>query len=223
MKNHPSAQNIKVAVDAAIFTVEGGVLKLLLIQMKKRPFTGRWALPGGLLDGGDTALAAARRVLKEQTGLDRAFLEQLATFDGPKRDPLGRVVSIAHLALVPSSGQKLRTTGKYADVRWWPVSRLPALAYDHRLIADSALARLRAKLGYTNIAWSVLPPEFAFSELQAVYEAVLGRSLDKRNFRKKLLSLDLVEPTGRRSGGASHRPAALFHFRDRRPSFIELF
>ena len=222
MPAHPSRQNIKVAVDAVIFTVRGGELQTLLIQMKKRPFTGRWAFPGGLLGDRQTGVEAARRILRDQTGVAPAYLEQLATFDDPGRDPLGRVVSLAYFALIPDAGAALRTTAKYADVRWWPAGRLPALAYDHRRIAAAALRRLRAKLGYTNIAWSMLPPEFAFSQLQRIYEAILGRSLDKRNFRKKLLSLELIRPTGKMSRGGSHRPAELYRFRDRKPTFVDI-
>jgi len=219
---HPSKQDVKVAVDAVIFTVRDGRLMTLLIQMNKRPFTGRWAFPGGLLGDRQTALAAVRRILREQTGIAPSYLEQLATFDDPGRDPLGRVISMAYFALIPDAGARLRTTAKYTDVRWWPVAGLPALAYDHREIAAAALARLRAKLGYTNIAWSMLPREFTFADLQEVYEAILGRGLDKRNFRKKMMSLGLIAPSGNLARGGSHRPAALFRFRDRRPSFMDI-
>jgi len=222
MPAHPSGQDIKVAVDIVIFTVREGRLETVLIQMKKRPFTGRWAFPGGLLDDRQAALEAARRILSAQTGVEQAFLEQLATFDDPRRDPLGRVVSVAYFALIPSAGLRLRTTDKYADVRWWPAAKLPPLAYDHAQIAKAALARLRGKLGYTNIAWSILPPRFTFGELQRVYEAILGRQLDKRNFRKKIMSLSLIVPTGETTAGRTHRPAALFRFKSRQPSFIEI-
>lgn len=222
MTIHPAKQSIKAAVDTVIFTVREGRLMTLLIQMKKRPFTGQWAFPGGLLADDETSMAAARKILRTQTGVSRVFLEQLATFDDPGRDPLGRVISIAYFALTPAAGLRLRTTDKYADVRWWPADRLPALAYDHKRMAKVALERLRAKLGYTNIAWSVLPPEFSFSELMRVYQAILGRRLDKRNFKKKVLSLDLIVPTGRKTKGQTHRPAALFRFKSRRPAIVEV-
>ncbi len=222
MTVHPSKQTIKVAVDTAIFTVRDGRLMTLLIQMKKKPFTGKWAFPGGLLGDRQTALQAARDVLCAQTGVCQSFLEQLATFDDPRRDPLGRVVSVAYFALVASSGLELRTTDKYADVRWWPADRLPPLAYDHGNIAQAALERLRAKLGYTNIAWSILPPEFTFAELLRVYEAILGRPLDKRNFKKKVLALRLIAPTGKKTSGQTHRPAELFRFRSRKPALIDV-
>ncbi len=216
MRRHPSKQQIKVAADAAIFTVIGGRLQILLIRMKKRPFTGRWALPGGLLGDRDTARSAVCRILEEQAGMTSCyFLEQLAAFDTPARDPLGRVVSIGHFALVPPTDFRLRTTPKYSDVRWWRADRLPPLAYDHKAQAAAALARLRSELGRSNIAWSVLPRAFTLAQAQSVYEAILGRTLDKRNFRKKFLALGLAAPLGRKSSGA-HRPAALYRFRSRR-------
>jgi 8-oxo-dGTP diphosphatase len=206
-----------------IFTVREAKLHVLLIQMKKKPFTGRWAMPGGLLDDREKSEDAARRILKTQTGLGDVYLEQLATFDDPKRDPIGRVASIAHFALVPHEGVRLRTSDKYEDVRWWPVDHLPPLAYDHVAMLAYAVNRVRAKLQYANVAWSLLPEEFTLSALQSVYESILGRSLDKRNFRKKILALDLLTDTGKRDRGGAHRPAALYRFRSRKTSAIALF
>lgn len=223
MSRHPSSQDIKVAVDAAIFTVRDGKLHVLLIQMRKKPFTGRWALPGGLLDDRETSEKAARRILRTQTGVTDVYLEQLATFDEPKRDPLGRVISVASFALVPHDGVRLQTSEKYADVRWWPVGALPKLAYDHGGMLAYAVERVGAKLQYANIAWSLLPAEFTLSQLQSVYEAILGRSFDKRNFRKKILVLDLLAATGKTDRGGAHRPAALYRFRSRKKANISLF
>lgn len=219
---HPSRQNIKAAVDAAIFSVKDGELCVLLIQMKKKPFTGKWALPGGLLEDDETAEAAARRILSMQTGVGKAHLEQLMTFDAPERDPFGRVISVAYLALVPAEGVSLQTTDKYSDVRWWPVRQLPSLAYDHATIAATALGRLRSKLQYTNIVWSLLPEEFPLSRLQETYERILGRKLDKRNFRKRLLGLGLVRSTGRKERGGAHRPAELFRFVSRKLAVVDV-
>lgn len=219
---HPSAQNIKVATDAVIFTVREGRLMVLLIQMKKHPYAGRWAVPGGLLGDQETSAGAARRVLLEQTGVRNAYLEQLRTFDGVGRDALGRVISVAYFALMPGGGTRLRTTEKYADVRWWRVDKIPELAYDHKLVVGAALSRLRAKLGYTNIAWSLLPREFPLRDLQSVYETILGERLDKRNFLKKLMALDLVEPTGKTDRGGAHRPAELYRFKKRSLEFADI-
>lgn len=221
-KNHPSAQNIKVAVDNCIFTVRDGKLHLLLIQMKKKPYTGRWALPGGLIRESENADAAAARVLREETGVSDVYLEQLYTFGNVSRDPFGRVVSIAYFALIPSGDVQLRTIAKYADVQWWPCSSLPRLAYDHNEIAGYAIRRLSWKLEYTNAAWSLLPTRFTIAELQKVYEAVLGRKLDKRNFRKKILKLGLVEESGVTAMRGAHRPAMLYRFKSKKPVIVEV-
>jgi 8-oxo-dGTP diphosphatase len=222
MPSHPSSQDIKVATDAVIFTVRDGKLCVLLIGMKKEPLAGLWAVPGGLIGEEETTKACATRILREQTGIADVYLEQLATFDDPARDPYGRVISVAYFALTPSERVELRTTEKYADVRWWPVAKLPKLAYDHKGIVATALTRLRNRLAYTNIAWSLLPAEFPLSRLQETYEAILGRELDKRNFRKKILETGIVEATGRMTAGGAHRPAELHRFKKRALAYVEM-
>lgn len=212
MTKHPAVQNIKVAADAAIFTVENKELKVLLIQMKKAPFAGEWALPGGLLGDNETSRAAVDRILTTQTGVKNVYLEQLMTFDDIARDKLGRVISIAWFALIPTGGFKLKTTEKYADVRWWPVKALPKLSYDHAPIVKVAVTRLRAKLEYANVAWSLLPAEFTLADLQNAYESILGKALDKRNFQKKYLALDLIKESGKMRTGGAYRPAKLYKF-----------
>jgi 8-oxo-dGTP diphosphatase len=220
----PVLQNVKVAVDNCIFTVVGGRLQVLLIKMRKRPFEGMWALPGGLIDEGESLKDAASRILKEETGVEGLYLEQLYTFDDRKRDPEGRVVSVAYYSLVPPVGLALGTTPKYEAVRFWDCATRPLdLAYDHEAILRYAQARLQAKVQYTNVMWSLLPKTFTLRELQAAYEAVLGRALDKRNFRKKILSLGLLRESGRKSTGVRHRPAMLFEFASNAPSAIEVF
>lgn len=220
----PIAQNIKVAVDNCIFTVTGRRLQVLLIRMRKKPFEGMWALPGGLIDEGESLKDAASRILKEQTGVEDPYLEQLYTFDDRMRDPQGRVVSVAYYSLVPAVGLALGTSPKYDAVRLWDVDERPrGLAYDHEAIIGYAQARLRAKVQYTNVMWSLLPPAFTLGELQAAYEAVLGRALDKRNFRKKILSLGLLRESGRKSTGVRHRPAMLYQFASQAPTAIEVF
>jgi len=222
-KTSPSPSTLRVAVDAAIFTVHDGELQVLLIQMRKKPFEDQWAFPGGILEDQETTEQAAKRILLAQTGVQNVYLEQLMTFDDPARDVLGRVISVAYYALIPSHDLQLHTTERYKDVRWWPVKKLPPLAYDHEHIAKVAIQRLRSKLEYTNIAWSVLPKEFSLTELQTIYEAILDRSLDKRNFRKKIQALALLKDTGRRRTGATNRPALLYEFKQRKPVIINLF
>ncbi len=217
---HWNGQNIKIAADAVIFTVQNNDLKVLLIQMKRAPFTDKWAVPGGLIKQAETSKDATIRILNAQTGVKSAYLEQLQTFDDIKRDPLGRVISITYFALLPSGRYPLKTSEKYKDVRWVSIKKLPPLAYDHKTVIKLAHKRLKAKLGYTNIVWSLLPKEFTLTDLQATYETILGKKLDKRNFRRKLLSLDLIKPTGRKQTGQANRPAALYSFKSR--SFKEI-
>lgn len=219
---HPAAQQVKIAVDNCIFTVLEDKLHLLLIQMTKVPYTGIWALPGGLIQDAESLDAAAGRILYEETGVAEVYLEQLYTFGQPERDSAGRVVSVAYFALIHAAGITLRTQLKYADVRWWPCATLPPLAYDHDAVAAYARQRLEWKLAYTNVVWSLLPRRFALTELQKVYEAVLGRLLDKRNFRKKILALGLVEPVGETAMRGAHRPAMLYRFTSREPKLIDM-
>lgn len=222
VKYHESIQNIKVAVDAAIFCVKDSTLNVLLIQMKKIPFEKIWALPGGLLEEYETTLTAATRILKTQTGVTDVFLEQLATFDEVNRDPAGRVVSVAYYALLPDQEIQLKTTDKYTDVRWWPVKKLPPLAYDHKKLIKEATDRIAGKIQYTNIVWSLLPKEFTLTQLQQVYEIILDKTLDKRNFRKRIEDLDLIKPTGKSRTGMAHRPAALYQFKHRRLEYVQI-
>ena len=209
-----------VAVDVVIFTVDAGELRVLLVQVRDGPCAGRWAFPGGLVGLGEGLEAAARRELSARTGLQGIYLEQLQTFGDPDRDPGARVVSTAYFALVPAA-RLVGGDGRYADVAWFALRRLPALAYDHAAIARAALERLRAKLAYTNIVYGLLPPEFTLGELQAIYEVILGRRLDRRNFRKKILAGGLLRQLRKQRRGA-HRPAALYRFATRRPMVIEM-
>ncbi|MBU1179464.1 NUDIX hydrolase [Patescibacteria group bacterium] len=221
-KKHPSKQNIKIAVDNCIFTVINDKLYILLIQMKKKPYTNKWALPGGLIGDKETSHNAALRILNEQTAVSDVYLEQLFTFDRPDRDPFGRVVSVAHFALIPNRGINLRTISKYADVKWQRVSDLPKLAYDHDEIVKYAKKRLAWKIKYTNVVWSLLPEKFTFTELQNVYETILGKRLDRRNFRKKFLALKLIKSTGKKVMRGVHRPAMTYQFKSREAKIVDI-
>ena len=205
-----------VAVDVVIFTIEEGRLKALLVKIKKGPFAGMWAFPGGLVEVGEPIERAAKRELYEKTGVKNIYLEQLYTFGTPERDHTRHVVAVAYFALVPYRGRFLHSGEKYADSAWLPVRELPPLAYDHRQIAAYALKRLQAKLGYTNIVYSLLPQEFTLGEIQEIYEIILGRRLDRRNFRRKVLALRLLRPLQKKRHGP-HRPATLYTFTRRSP------
>ena len=219
----PRAAAPHVAVDVAVFTVRDGVLCVLLVTVRHGPFAGWWALPGGRVRAEESLDAAATRELSLQTGLTEIYLEQLYTFGHPARDPQSRTVSVAYVALIDHHGRfgEAPATAKYADVRWWPVERQPTLAYDHAAVVETGVDRLRAKLEYTNLVYTVLPRALTLGELQPSYEAILGRRLDRRNFRKKVLALGLLRrQRGIRRG--AHRPAALYAFRKREPMLIAI-
>ena len=198
-----------IAVDVVLVaTAPGhGAPLVLAVPRRREPFAGCWALPGGRPRADEDLEEAARRFLADAAGLDEPrHLEQLASFGAPERDPRGRVVSVSYLALSPEP------VAPPGHSRWWPLDALPPLAFDHEDVVASALERLRGKLSYSTVAYGLLPDEFTLSELQDVYEVVLGRELDKRNFRKKVLSLGVLEEGhGMRRG--SHRPAQLHRFR----------
>jgi 8-oxo-dGTP diphosphatase len=201
-----------VAVDLAIFTVQEARLELLLIRMKREPFTGKWALPGGRIRGDETVERAATRELREKTGINHeVYLEQLYTFSEPTRDPGARCISVAHMALIRGDVQ-LRTTDKYSGIGWFPVTRLPPLAFDHKQMAGYAIKRLRAKLEWTDVARNLLETTFTLGELQRLYEAILGKKLDARNFQRRVQTIGLVRDSGKMRTGRAYRPARLFRF-----------
>jgi ADP-ribose pyrophosphatase YjhB (NUDIX family) len=201
-----------LTVDCVVFGFDEGELKVLLIQRALEPFKGRWALPGGFVHVEETLDAAARRELTEETGLKDVFLEQLYTFGAVDRDPRERIVSVAYYALVKLSDYRAKAATDAANAEWFPISNTPKLAFDHAEILATALARLKGKVRYQPIGFELLPPKFTLSQLQHIYEAVLGSNLDKRNFRKKVLSFGLLVPLKESQMAGRHRPAQLFQF-----------
>ena len=199
-------------MDGVVFGFDEGELKVLLIQRGLEPFKGKWALPGGFVRVDETLDDAARRELVEETGLANVFLEQLYTFGTVKRDPRERVVSVAYYALVKLSDHKAKAATDAAEAKWFPVSQIPKLAFDHADILALALTRLQGKVRYQPIGFELLPPKFTLSDLQHLYEAILGTELDKRNFRKKVLSFGLLVPLNETQMAGRHRPAQLFRF-----------
>ena len=205
-----------VTVDAVVFGFDDADLKLLLIQRKLAPFKGAWALPGGFVRLDENLEAAARRELTDETGITRLYLEQLYTFGEPDRDPRERVISVAYYALVKLSDHTLQAASDAENVAWFPVAELPKLGFDHERIVEVALKRLKAKVRYEPIGFELLPVKFTLGELQRLYEAVLEQPLDKRNFRKKILGMELLEALDEYQQDVAHRAAQYYRFNRQR-------
>lgn len=212
-----------VTADTVIFTMHEGVLKVLLINRKNPPFADYPALPGVFLQKDESAKEAAMRALKTKAGVKVRYIEQLYTFDSRHRDPRGHTISVTYFALVPENALKIKQGGELQSPKLYLINKLPRLAFDHKEIIGLALRRLRAKLEYTNVVYSLLPRRFTLSDMQTAYEIIFGRKLDKRNFRKKFLSLGLIKPTRKKIAGGRQRPARLFEFTSRKPAQLKKF
>ena len=204
-----------VTTDIVIFSIRDGVLKLLLIKRAGQPYQGKWALPGGFVQMDEDLESGALRELQEETGLRDVYLEQLYTFGRPDRDPRERVITVAYYALIRSDQVSLTASTDAEAVGWFGLDELPPLAFDHTDIVDMAQQRLIAKLDYSTIGFQFMGDTFTLSELQTVYETILGEAIDKRNFRKWILALEQVEETGELRREGPHRPAKLYRAIDR--------
>jgi 8-oxo-dGTP diphosphatase len=201
-----------LTVDCVVFGLDDQDLKVLLIQRDLEPFAGKWALPGGFVHEQETLEEAARRELAEETGLNRVFLEQLYTFGDPGRDPRERVVTVAYYALVNIRDHKVRASTDARNAAWFAVTDPPSLAFDHDLILETARQRLRGKLSYQPIGFELLPRKFTLSQLQRLYEIILEKPVDKRNFRRKILGMGLLRETEEIEQDVAHRAARLYSF-----------
>jgi 8-oxo-dGTP diphosphatase len=219
------AQHPRVAADVAVFAFRDGAMNVLLVRRRYEPYQSYWALPGGLMDAGETLEEAAERELREETGVTDTFMEQLATFSDVDRDPRGRVISCCYLALVDGGKVRLRPGSDAREAAWRPLEPLlqqteegRVLAFDHDRILAYARRRLAYKLEYQNVAWALLPEAFTLSELRRVYEAAIGRAFEPNNFRRIALGWGVLAEAGERPTGG--RPAALYRFADRRPLIL---
>jgi len=203
-----------VTTDVVIFSIHDARLEVLLIRRRSDPYGDCWALPGGFVDIEEELDSAAIRELKEETGLEGVYLEQLYTFGRPDRDPRERVITVAYYALVPPDHAALRAGSDARETGWFAIDTLPALAFDHADIVALAHRRLVSKLEYSTIALQFMPLRFTLSQLQAVYEIISGQVLDKRNFRKRVLALGCLEATQDYQRQGNHRPARLYKVRD---------
>ena len=201
-----------LTVDAVIFQITNGVLEVLLMKRPNEPFKGEWALPGGYNAEGETTTKALHRIVEQKTGIDidtdLRYIEQLYTFDTIDRDPRGHAVSVTYMGC----GREIALRDAGAHVAFLDVDNLPDLAYDHVNIIAYARERLIAKLTYTNAVSAFLEKRFTLTQLQSAYEIIFGREFDKRNFRKKFLSLNLIHETDELWRDGAHRPAKLYQF-----------
>lgn len=205
-----------VTVDVVVFSLvlPDDDLRVLLVRRKYEPFADMWALPGGFVRIDESLDDAAARELAEETGVSAVYMEQLYTFGAPDRDPRSRIITVAYLAVIPMQAVRQQSGSDAAAAAWFSLHELPPLAFDHAHILDYALTRLRYKLEYTAVGFELLPDEFTLTELQRAYEIVLDEVLDKRNFRRKILSADIIQETGRKRREGEGRPAKLYRYRE---------
>ena len=218
---YPQYEQPGVTVDLVIFTVNAGQLKVLLVKRAEEPFAGCWSIPGGFLRKDETLEEAALRVMEEKTGVQDVYLEQLYTFGALDRDPRARIITVTYFALIPWKNLLQPESKKIAGLAWFPVDQAPELAFDHPEILAFAVKRLRAKAGYSNIVYGLLPESFRLSDLQKMYEIILAENLDKRNFRKRMLETGLLQETGKKEMKGAHRPAMLYQFKKREVVYWE--
>jgi 8-oxo-dGTP diphosphatase len=202
-------QKPSVTVDIVIFTVHENELKVLLVKRAIEPFKDKWALPGGFVRIKESLDDAAKRELQEETGVKDVYLEQLYSFGEPERDPRGRVITISYIALVNSENINLKASTDVSNVQWFSLKKIPALAFDHKKILEYALKRLKWKFEYTTVAFSLLPKKFTIGEIQKIYERVFNKKFDKRNFFKKIISLNILKEEGIKKD-VSYRPPMLY-------------
>lgn len=207
-----------ISVDSVVFGYSDGELKVALIERKKEPFKGEWAIPGGFMEGSETVEETARRELNEETGIKDAYLEQFHVFNQPGRDPRGPTVTIALFALINPGGCHLIASEDASKAKWWPAYKLPPLAFDHEEIYGKALTALRAAFKTKPLAFELLPKQFTLTHLQDIFEQVFNIELDKRNFRKKIAKMDFIRESGHKTTGERNRPAMLYTYDPKRYS-----
>jgi len=210
-----------VTVDLVLFTIHEGKPMVLLTHRARDPFAGRWSIPGDFLRKGESLDEAAWRVVQETTGVQDLYLEQLYTFGDPGRNSPARVITVTYLALTPWKPFAQPPSGTTAALTWYPIDEIPELAFDHHEILTYAVNRLRAKAGYSNIVYGLLPETFRLSDLQKMYEIILNKTIDKRNFRKRMLETGLLQETGVKDRTGAHRPAMLYRFKQREVVYFD--
>ena len=201
-----------ISVDCVVFGYDGVDVKVLVIERGTEPYIGYQAIPGDLVHPQEDAVTATQRVLRDLTGLENIYLEQLYTFAGVDRHPLGRVATIAYFSLLKIGDYNPRPSSWATDAQWMPIQALGEMAFDHKEIFDAALQRLQAMVRNQPIGFELLPEEFTLADLQHLYETLLNTQFDKANFRKKILTMDLLIPLDKMQKAVRHRPARLYQF-----------
>ncbi len=210
-----------VTVDIVIFSIIDKKLKVLLVRRGLEPFKNMWALPGGFVKMEESLEEAAKRELHEETGAQDIYLEQLYTFGQPDRDPRDRVITVTYMALTNSDKIKLHADTDVSEVKWFSIDEIPKLAFDHPKILEYALKRLRWKFEYTSVAFSMLSEKFTMSDIQSIYEIVFHKKFDKRNFNKKIRSLNILNKESIKKD-VSYRPPKLYSLKKNIPEVIEI-
>lgn len=207
---------IQLTVDAVVFGYDSGNISVLLVKRKYEPFKDGWALPGGFVLENENLEQAVQRELVEETGVKINYLEQLYTFGDLERDPRGRVVSIAYFGLVKPNAFSLRASTDAEEAEWFNIKKLPKLAFDHKKILKIAIERLQGKITYEPIGFELLDKKFPFSDLEKLYSTLLDRQIDRRNFKKKITSLKVLDELDEKVSIGRGRPASLFSFNKKR-------
>jgi 8-oxo-dGTP diphosphatase len=217
---YPGYEQPAVTVDLVIFTVDHNMLKVMLVKRAEDPFTDCWSIPGGFLKSGESLEGAAMRVLKEKAGVENVYVEQLYTFGDPDRDPRARVITVTYFALIPWKHLIQPESNKVADLMWVSVDHLPKLAFDHREIIQYAVQRLRAKAGYSNIAYSLLPRHFSLLNFNKFMRSSSMKT-GQEKFQKRMLTAGLLQETGEKTAMGAHRPAMLYKFKKMEIAFLD--
>ena len=223
--NNPLYRNQGIHVVCALFTVKDSEVKILLAKRSNNPYPDKWMLPSGAVYNNEDCESAMKREMLEKTGITNCYVEQFHVFSNPKRSPVMRMIAVGYIGIINSENLRIKKkTEKTQDVEWFKLSEVPEdLAYDHREIFLYALKTLKVKIIRTNIVKDLLPQYFTLPELQKVYEVILNKKFDRRNFRKKFLQLDLIENTGMQEENKGHKPANLYKFKQREDYDVDIF
>ncbi len=213
--NNPKYNNQGIHVISTIFTIDKGVTKVLLIKRKNNPYKDYWALVGGALYNDELLIDGMKREIKEKIGIDNIYVEQFGLFDKIDRSPLKRMIAVGYIGIVDKDKLEiLKDTLKISDSDWYPIDMIPTLAYDHNIILNEAIDVLKKRLNETDLLSNLYPNGFTMPEIQKIYESILDVKFDRRNFRKKLLSLDIIEETNKVEKFDGNKPAKIYKFKD---------